>query len=246
MKTGTLSSYLKYLPALFWQSRLLEEPPAPSAPESFLGRFLLAFEHILSRPCMDSVGPLGLEKRIERGHKYINVDADASTPFLPWLAGWVATRVSEDMSVETQREVIKAAVCRHQCRGTKESLQEAIELGLKSLGAPSGSTVAPIKEATELGPKSLGAPSGSTVAPSKKADTTHAFAVEVFLTLTDPKLIMPWRQRLRDLIAREKPAHTYCQLRVKTSIVPRLWELRKEHPDDSIVVGEYLFPLTPK
>src|SRR5262245_1786573 len=88
MATDRVSGYLAHLPALFH-----EDP--------FVGRFLLAFERIISglRPPdpHDPVGDQpGLEEIIDRIHTYFapgpGADSDARAPdeFLPWLASWVA------------------------------------------------------------------------------------------------------------------------------------------------------------
>jgi phage tail-like protein len=233
MAAEASKSFLEYLPTLFRQSRLLEAPTAAPSPAEFLGRFLLAFEHILSRRpnepdglarCPELKGIEGLERRIECGHEYIHVDK-APRNFLPWLAGWVATRVREDMPEPAQRAVIKAAVRRHQCRGTMKGIKDAIEAALDHLNDES-------------------APPGSEVRIEESPQSPHVFRVTLTLTTTDSRSIETWVRQIQALIAREKPAHTCCELEVETpNIQYRLWESREEHPHDSIVVGEYWFPV---
>ncbi|MFO5473218.1 MAG: phage tail protein, partial [Dolichospermum sp.] len=85
-KSKLVSSYLQYLPAI------LQEDP-------FMGRFLLAFEKILSGvkdlPNYEKIiqgnseNVPGLEEIISRVETYFHPQ-ETPEQFLPWLAGWVA------------------------------------------------------------------------------------------------------------------------------------------------------------
>jgi phage tail-like protein len=106
------STYLSYLPAIF------QEDP-------FVGRFLLAFEAILTgsgdgdRPSLEvTIGSLA---------DYFD---PRTTPegFLPWLAGWVALSLRADWDVDTKRAFIQEVVREYRRRGTKDGLQRMLEI----------------------------------------------------------------------------------------------------------------------
>ena len=124
-----LSSYLEYLPAIFRQDA--DEGEAP-----FVGRFLLAFEEILSG-LGDPAQP-GLEEVIDRIHTFfdpgpaeLNQPPPAETErapkdFLPWLAQWVALSLREDWEEEEKRRFINQMVSLYRQRGTMDGLKHAL------------------------------------------------------------------------------------------------------------------------
>jgi phage tail-like protein len=107
-----VSSYLNYLPAIFQQ-------------DPFIGRFLLAFEGLLTGTG-DTDRP-GLEETIEDL-------ADVFDPmttreeFLPWLAGWVALSLRADWDGDTKKRFIQQIVPLYRLRGTQAGLQTLLEL----------------------------------------------------------------------------------------------------------------------
>jgi phage tail-like protein len=103
-RSGPVSSYLDYLPAIFQQ-------------DAFLGRFLLAFEEILG----------GLEERLDSIDHYF---APEKTPaeFLEWLSGWVALSLRADLSDDQRRDFIANAVPLYRLRGTKQGLEALIKI----------------------------------------------------------------------------------------------------------------------
>ena len=107
-----LSSYLQYLPAIFHQ-------------DPFIGRFLLAFEAILSG--LGAAGQPGLETAIGRLADYFDPQ---TTPeeFLPWLAGWVALSLRADWDALTKRDFIQEIVPLYRLRGTLAGLQRMLEI----------------------------------------------------------------------------------------------------------------------
>src|SRR6476469_7082701 len=81
------SSYLQYLPSIF-----SEDP--------FLGRFLLAFEQVLSGLAGAKGEPHeGLEETIA-GIATLFDPNETREEFLPWLAGWVALSLRADWNIE--------------------------------------------------------------------------------------------------------------------------------------------------
>src|SRR5881396_2936422 len=90
------SSYLQNLPAIF-----SEDP--------FLGRFLLAFEQVLtglpSLAGRELVPSLGLEEIIATIATLFDPQ-EAREEFLPWLASWVALGLRADLDELRQRDFI--------------------------------------------------------------------------------------------------------------------------------------------
>ncbi len=104
------SSYLDYLPALFRQ-------------DPFVGRFLLAFETVLS----GAGGQSGLETTIGRIADYFDPWA-TEAEFLPWLAGWVTLSLRADWDEKTQRSFIQRIVPLYKRRGTLAGLLQMLNL----------------------------------------------------------------------------------------------------------------------
>ncbi len=105
-----VSSYLSYLPAIYSQ-------------DPFLGRFLLAFETILS----GSGDQAGLETVIGKIADYLD-PALTGPEFLPWLAGWVALSLRADWDEQTQRTFIAQIVPLYRLRGTMDGLAQLLGL----------------------------------------------------------------------------------------------------------------------
>ena len=102
--TGSQSSYLKYLPALYSESE-------------FMGRFLLIFESIL--------GPL--ESVIDNMAYYFDPGL-CPEEMLPWLASWFGVEMDETLPVERRRELVKSANLLFRWRGTRRGLREYLRL----------------------------------------------------------------------------------------------------------------------
>jgi len=184
-----VSSYLDYLPALF--------QPETGAP-NFMGRFLLAFEKILSGGLGDAEHP-GIEEVIDRLEAYF--DPGPATPgktptaaerapveFLTWLAQWVALILREDWEEEEKRRFISRIVPLYRLRGTQAGLKEMLR--------------------TYTG--------GLKVEIYEFDEPAHYFQVEMFLGVRDPVTLRRQEQIARAIIDQEKPAHTYYAL--KTAI----------------------------
>lgn len=107
-----VSSYMQYLPAVFQEAdnRL---------GFSFLGRFLLAFEHILSG--LEDTEPPGIEQTVDGIDAYFD---PMLTPnkFLAWLASWVALTLRADWTEPEQRRFIAGIIPLYRLRGTKAGL----------------------------------------------------------------------------------------------------------------------------
>jgi phage tail-like protein len=205
------SSYQEYLPAILQT-------------DEFLGKFLVAFERILSGlphdpdaglPRVidrDDPHPPGLEEIIEQVYKYFDPQ---QTPeeFLPWLASWVALSLRADWTTETKRELIQEIVPLYRQRGTKQALETILKIYLKSSG---------------LFPD----PTQKVKIYDNFPQVPHYFQVE--LTLPNKNQELYWRQvRIaKAIIDLEKPAHTYYALNIITptmrltgTSIPFAWEL---------------------
>jgi phage tail-like protein len=105
------STYLEYLPAIFRQ-------------HPFAGRFLLAFETVLSGAGPDRPG---LEATIGRIADYFD-PLTTGQDFLPWLAGWVSLSLRADWDEATKRDFIRQIVPLYRLRGTREGLLQMLKL----------------------------------------------------------------------------------------------------------------------
>jgi phage tail-like protein len=105
------SSYLDHLPAIFRQ-------------KPFAGRFLRAFETVLTGT--DAERP-GLETTIGRIADYLD-PMTTEAEFLPWLAGWVTLSLRADWDEATKRSFIQQIVPLYRLRGTRAGLERMLEL----------------------------------------------------------------------------------------------------------------------
>lgn len=202
MSHGRTSNYLSYLPAIFQQ-------------DPFVGRFLLAFERILSglhpaEPDDPYPEQPGLEAHIERLHTYFDPapdtpDTDARTPaaFLPWLADWVALDLREDWTDEEKRRFLSQIVSLYRWRGTKRGLQRMLETYTR--------------EQVDI---------------YEFQEPSHYFQVEVTLSERDPAVLRRKEKVARAIIDQEKPAHTFYALTVLTPTM----QLRNE-PETGLRLG---------
>jgi phage tail-like protein len=200
---GRLSSYLDYLPAIF-QAEPAEQP-------AFLGRFLLAFEKILSglgdvnEPGLEEILDgivdhngqtqlAGIERYFDPGVNPDNSLAEeqqrAPTEFLDWLAGWVALTLRADLDEDRRRRLIARVVPLYKLRGTRAGLSQMIQIY------------------TSLPP--------TITEPAPDGEQVHFFAVQIRLATPEPSVIAGQRRLVQAIIDQEKPAHTYYSLEVIT------------------------------
>jgi phage tail-like protein len=206
--TNRTSSYLQYLPAI------LQADP-------FIGRFLLAFERILSglspaEPNDPLPQQAGLEQVIDRIATYFDprpARAGESSEtlklqrspegFLPWLASWVALSLRDDWEEEVKRRFISQMVPLYRLRGTKAGLKTLLELY-------TGEEVE-IQEFTHL---------------------AHYFQVQMTLSASDRTLLRRKQQIARSILDQEKPAHTYYALQI---LIPTM-QIRND-PSVGLILG---------
>lgn len=205
MATDQVSSYLAYLPALFHQ-------------DAFMGRFLLAFERILSglRP-PDPQDPLGeqhqagLEEIIDRLHTYFNpgpgvtaATERAPATFLSWLASWVALSLRDDWQPEEKRRFVSRVVSLYRKRGTKAGLQDILETY-----------------------------TGEEAVIYEFDQPVHYFQVEMTLREQNADTLRRKEKIARAIIDQEKPAQSFYALRI---LVPTM-QIINDPNKGGILVG---------
>ncbi|HEX3028626.1 MAG TPA: phage tail protein [Clostridia bacterium] len=101
-------SYLRYLPAVYSENDISKD---------FVERYLSIFQSLFS----------DLEDQISSmAH---NFDADAvSGDYLKWLSSWLAVNADESWSDDKRRKLVKKAFEIYSKRGTREGLEEIIEI----------------------------------------------------------------------------------------------------------------------
>ncbi len=200
-RPGQASSLLDYLPAIF------QEDSAPSQP-NFLGRFLLAFEHILlgfEKKSEENEEPgFGLENQISQLDRYFDPERTPSE-FLPWLAGWVALTLQDDWEEPEKRRFIAQIVPLYQQRGTKSGLEEL----LRSYTGLSQESVR-VYELTQ--PLQVGETATVGVDTAIGSGPPHYFVVKMSLPVSIAIDRSRREQIARAIIDREKPAYTYYDL----------------------------------
>lgn len=181
---STVSGYLAHLPAILHQG-------------SFMGRFLLAFEAVLSGNVKEPDGyaeelPLGLEAVLDDIASYFTPE-EAPEGFLPWLSQWVARSISDDWSVETTRAMLSQAVALYKTRGTRQGIQDVLNVCLGTSSSLSGATVTEVNDDAR----------------------PHYFEVTLVVTERNPSELAKKARQVRAIVDQEKPAHTYYSLTIQ-------------------------------
>lgn len=158
-----------------------------------LGGFLLAFEKMLSGP----------SEVLDGMQDYFDPQA---TPieFLNWLAGWVALNLREDWNENTKREFLQKIVPLYRKRGTKAGLEKMLNIY----------TRLNVQIHDHHRPLQIGVTSTVGVDTILGSSTPHYFLVELTMDVLDPLAFSRNQQIARAIIDREKPAHTYYDLRI--------------------------------
>ncbi|NES74171.1 MAG: phage tail protein, partial [Okeania sp. SIO2D1] len=221
------SNYQQYLPAI------LQE-------DVFLGRFLLAFEKIISG--LDetpnqaqnqaqiitgkSQNVPELEEIIDLIHLYFNPQ-ETPEEFLPWLAGWVALSLRDDWKVEAKRAFIQKIVGLYSLRGTKQGLIEILGLYLENSG---------FEDQVEIFDEFDNFP--------------HYFQVKITSNIRYPNKYWQESQIAKAIIDREKPAQTYYTLKIlmltmqitKRSLVSYDFKLFESFPNQTFSLEVKITP----
>jgi phage tail protein domain len=182
------SSYLQYLPAIF-------------SDDPFLGRFLLAFEHILTGCKLDSCR--GLEETITDMAALFD-PLQTPVEFLDWLAGWTALNLRGDWSEAQRRSFLSQIIPLYRWRGTKRGMVDLLKIytGLEPTIREAEGAVFQIGVNATIG---LNTQIGGT-AP-------HYFYVQVVMP-PNPAEIVRQQGIITALIDMQKPAHTDYELEI--------------------------------
>lgn len=188
----TTSGLLKLLPSIF-----SEEP--------FLGRFLLAFEQVLTG--LDGAEPgghAGLEETIADIASLFDA-RKTREEFISWLAGWVAIGLRADWTVAQKRDFLAKIVPLYRRRGTKENLADLLRIY---------TGLTPVITGIEETEFQIGV--HSTIGKDTWIDgmPPHRFRVTVTMPNPDQKTLQRQTQIARALIDLQKPAHTTYDLDV--------------------------------
>jgi|GEM_PF-1151881 len=217
------SIYTKYLPRIFQKGNLQENE------DYFLGRFLMAFEQILTGGTSYQE-TVGIEKLLDNFDKYLD---PAHTPpqFLEWLAGWVALELEnttefygiedkeEKDSVPTQllplekarstinRDIISSIVQLYKKRGTTNGLLEYLQL---YAGDETTITIDEFHETARIG-ESREVGTNTMIGSSSPC----FFSVNATIPAYNRSMLNSKVALIRRIIEEEKPFYTNYRLNVK-------------------------------
>lgn len=197
-----VSSYLNHLPAVFHE-------PAAEGEAPLLGRFLLAFEAVLSgldeAPTIDGSVVEGLDRQLDRIHTHFDAEV-APKEFLPWLSSWVGLMLRDDWSTEQQRRFLGRIVPLYRLRGTKAGLEEMLRT-YTNMGVEIAEFAAALR---------IGEVSTVGVDTVIGGGPPHYFEVRMFTDERDPDARARVERIARAIIDQERPAHTHYDLDVET------------------------------
>ena len=188
----TSSSFLKLLPSIF-----SEDP--------FLGRFLLAFEQVLTGLDGGESQPAeGLEETIA-GIASLFDARETREEFIPWIAGWVALGLRADWTVAQKRDFLAKVVPLYRRRGTKDNLAELLKIY---------TGLTPVITGVEDTEFQIGVHSTIGKDTQIEGSPPHQFHVTVTMPQPIPALRERQRQIALALIDLQKPAHTTYDLAI--------------------------------
>jgi phage tail-like protein len=190
------SGYLQYLPAIYSE-------------DNFLGRFLLAFEQVLTGlpglPGREASPEIGLEEIIAAIATLFD-PKETREEFLPWLASWVALGLRADWTPAQQRDFLANIVQLYRRRGTSDNLAKLLALytGLE-----------PVITGGEEADFQIGV--HSTIGDDTQigGSVPHFFHVSVTLPNPDPATLQRQHQISTAIIELQKPAHTDYELDIQ-------------------------------
>jgi phage tail-like protein len=204
------SEYLSHLPQIFRGSR-------------FLDGYLRVFEAILSgrADVPPALGIRALEETLARFPELLDPaltpvptppGVPARSPFLDYLARWVALSFDQNWDLAKRREWLRRIVPLYKRRGTRSGIGEYLSMFVgnqaKVEELPGGFIVGSLPNAT------VGVNSFISGAPA------HFFRVRINYGFPpDPFHIEEWkniRKGTRAIVDLEKPAHTYYTLHGRT------------------------------
>jgi phage tail-like protein len=189
---GRASSWLEHLPALYQEG-------AEAGP-NYVGRFLLAFEEVLTG-LGTGERPAGMDGTIAEMHRVFHPYL-APPEFLEWLAQWAALTLRVDFDEARRREFVARAVPLYRLRGTRRGLEEMVRIytGISP-------TIVEVMD-----PLEIGAVSRVGVDTVIGGGAPHFFRVTVRLATPDPDAVRRTGETVAAILDQEKPAHTRYSL----------------------------------
>ncbi|MNC21485.1 hypothetical protein D3C75_694650 [compost metagenome] len=222
-------SYVQYLPRVFQQKA--GEPDE----KFFLGRFLMAFEAMLSgKTGADGRESVGIEALLDGLHQYFDPGLTPSQ-FLPWLAGWVGLELEEGLEYDGEpdhqerllspsqilplaavrstvnRNLIGSIVQLYKKRGTLDGLAEYLQV---YAGEEAAIQIHDYEEPVRCG---IGQRVGINTMVG--AAEPSYFSVHVILPAYSRSILQNKVQILQEVIRKEKPFHTNSSLNIE---VPKM------------------------
>jgi phage tail-like protein len=188
----TRSSFLDLLPAIY-------------SDDPFLGRFLIAFEQVLTGVSGSDAPPAqGLEQTIANIASLFDA-RNTREDFIPWLAGWVALGLRADWTIAQKRDFLANIVPLYRRRGTKENLADLLRIY---------TGLSPVITGIEESDFQIGV--HSTIGSDTWIDgrPPHFFEVSVTMPNPDQKTLQRQTEIATALIELQKPAHTTFVLHV--------------------------------
>lgn len=204
-----LSKYLQYLPVIF-------QTVPEGGTANFLGRFLLAFEKMLSgiddAVKLDEQSVTGIEQILDQSAVYFD---PLTTPadFLNWLAGWVALTLKEGegWNEGKRRRLIAQIMPLYKKRGTLEGLEGYLRVYFDE---NEGVTVSEFLKPLQISDTStIGL---NTVVGEGRP---FYFLVNMKLPINDRVRLENKARAIVDIINQEKPAYTYYVLVIKVPVM---------------------------
>jgi phage tail-like protein len=190
--TKVVSSYLQNLPAIF------SEYP-------FLGRYLLAFEQILTGLTETGIEQQPSLEEIIGSISTLFDPRETRSEFLPWLASWVALGLRADWTEAQKRDFLSNIVRLYQQRGTRENLSELLRIY---------TGLSPVISGTAENDIQIGVHSTIGLDTQIGGGIPHFFTVTVTMPNPDPATLQRQHQIATALIELQKPAHTDYQLEI--------------------------------
>ncbi|MGN7760601.1 phage tail protein [Paenibacillus sp. 22594] len=218
-------SYVQYLPRVFQQKA------GETDEKFFLGRFLKAFEAMLSgKTGAAGQESLGIEALLDNLHQYFDPGRTPSQ-FLPWLAGWVGLELEEGLEYDGEqdnrertlsprqilplpaarstvnRNLIGSIVQLYKKRGTLDGLAKYLQV---YAGEEAAIHISDFEEPVRCG-QSLRVGINTMVGAAEPS----YFSVHVILPAYSRSLLQNKVQILQEVIRKEKPFHTNSSLNIE-------------------------------
>lgn len=218
-------SYVDYLPRVFQQKAEETEE------QFFLGRFLKAFEAMLSgNTGAQSTESAGIEALLDHLHHYFD-PALTPAPFLSWLAGWVGLELAEGAAYDGEqdtrertlardqllplaearstvnRKLIGRSVQLYQKRGTLEGLKEYVQV---YAGEEASIQIRNYEEPVRCGQsRRVG------ISTMVGAAEPSYFSVHIILPAYSRSLLQQKVRNLQEVIRKERPFYTNSSLNIE-------------------------------